>query len=261
MAQPKENLVKALPFSEVKPAKDFIFISGQVGIDSLSSKLVNSTFKADVHLVMKNMEYLFQQCNLGFDDCECNYLPEIMDNYTLTNQIYSTYFKADFPARVCIAVADIPAKANIEIAATALNHRSSSIENKRVIRRFLEEVRSGRSPEQAALFMADTVLAHQLNAEGESTVKRTPSDYTEHVKEFLSLYGNFQFEITELIAEDDKVYARWKQTGRHLGTIDWHPATGKQLIEISSVVYRLEGGKIVEYWIQIDRLGLEKQLK
>lgn len=140
------------------------------------------------------------------------------------------------------------------------NPINSSAKNKKQIRQFLTEVRSGKSPDHAGLYMADTLLAHQLNAEEETTVKRTPQNYAEHINEFLTLYGDFHFEITELIAEDDRVYARWKQTGKHMATIDGHPATGKPIIEIASAVYRLENGKIKEYWIQIDRLGLEKQL-
>ena len=57
------------------------------------------------------------------------------------------------------------------------------------------------------------------------------------------------------------MYARWKQTGKHLAEIDGYPATGLPLIEVASAVYRLENGKIVEYWIQIDRAGFDKQLK
>jgi predicted ester cyclase len=33
------------------------------------------------------------------------------------------------------------------------------------------------------------------------------------------------------------------------------------LIKLASAVYRLENGKIAEHWIQIDRMGLEKQLQ
>ncbi|KIO76601.1 polyketide cyclase [Pedobacter lusitanus] len=133
--------------------------------------------------------------------------------------------------------------------------------NKQIIKSFLEEIRSGKNPDNAYSYMADKILAHQMNAEEETTVQRTPQNYTEHIREFLSLYGRFKLEVTEIIAEDDRVYVRWKQTGKHLGTIDGHQATGKQLVEIASAVYRLEKGKITEYWIQIDRLGLEKQLK
>jgi predicted ester cyclase len=136
-----------------------------------------------------------------------------------------------------------------------------AVSGKAVVQAFLEEVRSGKAPEKAPLYMAETVLAHQMNAENETTVRRSPGQYADHVREFLALYGNFAFEVTELIAEGDKVYARWKQTGKHLAVMDGYAPTGKPLVEIASAVYRLENGRIAEYWIQIDRLGLEAQLK
>lgn len=135
-----------------------------------------------------------------------------------------------------------------------------SEKNKLLIRAFLETVRSGKSPDEAKKFMAEDVLAHQLNVENETTVKRTPENYADHIKEFLTMYGQFSFEITELLADDDKVYARWVQKGKHLLDIDGYVPTGKPIHEMASAVYRIQNQKIVEYWIQIDRYGFEKQL-
>jgi predicted ester cyclase len=133
--------------------------------------------------------------------------------------------------------------------------------SEKIVRAFLQTVRSGNNPDAAGEYLAGKVLAHQLNAENMAVVERTPQQYAEHVKEFLKMYGPFGFEITELIAQGDKVYARWKQTGKHLAEIDGHAATGQPLVELASAVYRVENGKIAEYWIQIDRLGFEKQLQ
>src|SRR3982751_826890 len=93
-------------------------------------------------------------------------------------------------------------------------------QSEKIVREFLQVVRTGQAPERAAEFMADTVIANQMNAEKYEAIKRTPQNYTSHIKEFLSTYGAYQFEITELIANNDKVYVRWKQTGKHLTAID-----------------------------------------
>jgi len=74
------------------------------------------------------------------------------------------------------------------------------------------------------------------------------------------MYGNFSFEITELISEYDKK-ARWIQKGKHLTRIDKYAPTRKALTEIASAVYRLDNYKIAVFWIQIDRPGFEKQLQ
>jgi len=132
---------------------------------------------------------------------------------------------------------------------------------KEIVKKFLTEVRSGLHPENAVNFMADTILAHQLNSENPVSVERTPSSYAAHVREFVESFGQFEFEVTELMADGDKVYVRWKQTGKHLKEIDGYKPTGLPLIEYTSVVYRVEHGKIVEYWLQMDRLGFSEQLK
>lgn len=130
-----------------------------------------------------------------------------------------------------------------------------------VVRGFLADVRSGLHPGDARHYMADTVLAHQVNAENPVTVKRTPDNYTNHVNEFMRMFGKYEFEVLELIASHDKVYVRWKQTGIHSGEIDGYPPTHLPLIELTSAVYRVADRHIVEYWIQTDRLGFGLQLK
>lgn len=262
MSQQNQNPASPLPFSKTISANGFVFISGQVGIDEVTGKLINSSFEAEVQQLMKNIGILLNKENLEYKDLvSVTIYLKSMDNYQIVNKVYSSYFTGTFPSRVCIAVADLPAKANIEIAATAKIEKTSTERNKETVKLFLETVRSGKSPEKASLFMTDTVLAHQMNAEEQTTVKRTAQNYSDHVKEFLTMYGNFSFEITELISEGDKVYVRWIQKGKHLTEIDGYTATGKPLTEIASAVYRLDHNKIIEYWIQIDRLGFEKQLQ
>ena len=144
------------------------------------------------------------------------------------------------------------------IFATTLSHAQSP---EKVVREFLKNVRSGLRPDDAKLYMADTVLAHQVISENPTTVKRTPKNYADHVREFIRLFGNYEFEIIEIIAQRDKVYVRWKQTGNHLAELEGYAPTKQPLIEVASAVYRIDKKRIVEYWIQMDRLGFDLQLQ
>ncbi|PJN65964.1 hypothetical protein PAEAM_03160 [Paenibacillus sp. GM1FR] len=130
-----------------------------------------------------------------------------------------------------------------------------------IVRTFFEEVRSGRNPDYASSVMAEQVLAHQVISEDEIMVTRTPSDYADHVREMIEVYGEFSLEILELLTQGDKVYVRWRQTGTHIGEVDGYSPTNLPVIEIASAVYRVENEQIAEYWIQIDRLGIERQLE
>ncbi|MGE7389328.1 ester cyclase [Streptomyces sp. NPDC004126] len=135
------------------------------------------------------------------------------------------------------------------------------INAKETVHQFLLQVRSGRHPDRAGRFMADRVRAHQVVSEAPVVVERTPQQYTEHVQEMLDAYGAFTLTVDELIADGDRVYARWTQNGRHVGPVDGHLPTGAPVTAMTSAVYRVEDGLIVEYWIQIDRQGITAQLQ
>lgn len=117
---------------------------------------------------------------------------------------------------------------------------------KQIVLSFLEEVRSGKDPWSASKYMAPEVIANQVISEDTQRIIRTPAEYAEHVIEMKAEYGDFEFVIDELIAEGDKVFARWTQSGNGIR-------------QCTSCVYRIDSGVIAEYWIQIDRLGLEMQ--
>lgn len=130
-----------------------------------------------------------------------------------------------------------------------------------IVRRFFEEVRSGRNLHFAKDLLAEQVIAHQVISEKEQTIRRTAQDYSDHVSEMIEAYGDFSLDIQELITQDNKVYVRWRQEGLHMGEVEGYLPTGLPVIEIASAVYRVEDNKIVEYWIQIDRAGILTQLE
>src|SRR5437588_4676324 len=105
-------------------------------------------------------------------------------------------------------------------------------QSEKIVRELLQVVRSGKAPERAGEFMADTVIANQMNSEKLEAIKRTPQNYADHIRDFLNMYGPYTFHITELIANNNKVYTRWTQVGRHMADIDGHKATGLPLTEI-----------------------------
>lgn len=162
-----------------------------------------------------------------------------------------------------LSVADVRAFAAEELELERAQAEAARPEPtpKALVSEFLRVVRAGLDPGRANEFLAKDVIAHQINAEEPADVQRSPRDYADHVNEFRHLFGDFRFEVTELLADGDKVYARWIQRGCHRAAIDSFAATRQQLTEYASAVYRVANGRIVEYWIQVDRLGLQRQLE
>jgi len=132
---------------------------------------------------------------------------------------------------------------------------------KLVVLGFINKVRSGKEPESASMYMAEEIRAHQIISGKEELVIRTPENYTEHIHEFLECYGQYNFEVQEVLCEENKVYIRWKQSGQHLASILEFEPTGKPLVTLGSAVYLVENGLIVEYWIQQENQGLLSQLQ
>ena len=74
-----------------------------------------------------------------------------------------------------------------------------------------------------------------------------------------------KIQLEDMIAEGDKVVARWTAVGTHKGAgkHDFFGAvkgTGKELNVEGVTILRFEGGKVVETWGLTDELGAAKQL-
>ena len=86
----------------------------------------------------------------------------------------------------------------------------------------------------------------------------------EGAKQVFTMYRNafpdFRLSVEDLIAEDDRVVARWVTQGTHQGELMGIPPTGKPVTVTGIDVFRIAGGKIAEHWAEFDMLGLMQQL-
>ena len=139
-------------------------------------------------------------------------------------------------------------------------HWATMTEPARVVAAFLARVRVTGDAQAARDLMAPLVRCHQMTSECSEVVLRTPDDYAEHVQEMLAAFGRFRYTVTDFLADEDRVYVRWRQDGHHVLAEDHELGTGRPLTDIGSAVYRVEDRRIAEYWIQLDRLGLQRQL-
>ena len=113
-----KSAVSPLPFSTGVKANGFLFLSGQVGIDQ-DGKLADD-FDLEIKQIFKNIIAVLKDQKLGLDSIVTVtvYLRE-MQNFKRFNDIYKTYFNGYYPSRTCIAVLELPLKANVEMTITA----------------------------------------------------------------------------------------------------------------------------------------------
>jgi 2-iminobutanoate/2-iminopropanoate deaminase len=112
--------VASKPYSPYRISHGLVFVSGQIGIAPKTGKLITSSFSAETEQVLTNIREVLRQAGLDFSDVvNVTVYLKSMDLYAELNTVYTTYFAEPRPARVCIAVQDLPGGANVEIAVVA----------------------------------------------------------------------------------------------------------------------------------------------
>jgi 2-iminobutanoate/2-iminopropanoate deaminase len=109
------------PYSPAVRVGDFLFVSGQIGMDQETGRLRNETIEAETQQVLANINALLQAA--GYDSSDVVsatvYLTDI-GNFQRMNGVYGRFFPAgNYPARQTVAVHELPGRANIEIAVVA----------------------------------------------------------------------------------------------------------------------------------------------
>ena len=76
----------------------------------------------------------------------------------------------------------------------------------------------------------------------------------------MTAFPDLERNIEDLVAEGDKVVARWTAKGTNTGDFNGMPATGKYATSSGITIFRIADGRIVEEWSESDLLGLMQQL-
>ncbi len=108
------------PYSQGIRFGDFLFLSGQVGLDPATGKLVEGGIEGQTKQAMKNLEAVLQSQGLGFGNLvKTTVLLRSMADFTPFNEVYATFLQQPYPARATFAVAGLPRDAIVEIEAIA----------------------------------------------------------------------------------------------------------------------------------------------
>ena len=109
------------PYNQATLAGGFLFVSGQIPMDPLSGEIISSDIKAEATQVMENIKAILTEAGLTFDNIvKTSIFLTDMQNFAQVNEVYGTYFTADFPARETVQVAGLPKAVNVEISVIAV---------------------------------------------------------------------------------------------------------------------------------------------
>ena len=96
-------------------------LSGQIGVNPKLGKLVEGGIEAEMEQVLANITNVLGEVGWTLKNVVKVrvYLVDMKD-YGVVNEIYAKHFTEQFPARVALAVKQLPAGALIEIECTAV---------------------------------------------------------------------------------------------------------------------------------------------
>ena len=113
--------VPIAPYSQGIKANGFLFVSGQIGLNPNTRKLVEGGMEAETVQIMENIRAVLTAGGARMEDIVSTivYLKNI-DDFQKMNEIYGRYFTGNFPTRSTVGVSSLAGGANIEITVTAL---------------------------------------------------------------------------------------------------------------------------------------------
>lgn len=108
------------PYSQAIVAGDTVYLSGQIALDPATGEMVGQTVEDQAEQVCKNIEAVLKAAgtDIGRVVKTTCYLANIED-FSAFNEVYAKHFTTA-PARSCVAVADIPKGALVEIDVIAV---------------------------------------------------------------------------------------------------------------------------------------------
>ena len=102
---------------------NMLFVSGQIPLNPKSGNLEMASIEEATHRVMLNIQALLESADMQMKDIvKCSIFLKDMADFSVVNEIYSSYFEGIYPARETVQVAKLPLDVSIEISCIAVKN-------------------------------------------------------------------------------------------------------------------------------------------
>lgn len=109
------------PYSQAIKTGNFIFCSGQIGLNPETKKIVEGGLEAQTYQVFKNIKAVLAQAGANLNNVvKATVFLKDMADFKKVNEIYAQHFEQPYPARSAVAVKDLPLSVDIEIEVIAV---------------------------------------------------------------------------------------------------------------------------------------------
>lgn len=109
------------PYNQAVQVGNCVYVSGTIAMDLGSKQLIKTNVKDETKIVMDYIGAILKEAGLGYEHIvKTTIFLSDMNTFTQVNEVYSSYFKSDFPARATIQADRLPKDANVEISVDAV---------------------------------------------------------------------------------------------------------------------------------------------
>ena len=109
------------PYSQAIQKGNFLFLSGQLGLDPVTGDFVKGGVKEQTSQVFKNIRAIISEAGFTMGNIvKTTVFLADMDDFAAVNEIYAAQFEGTFPARSAIAVRTLPKNGLVEIEVIAI---------------------------------------------------------------------------------------------------------------------------------------------
>src|ERR1700758_189831 len=117
------------PFTQAIEVGGFLYLSGQVGQDPATGKVVEGGIVPETERIFRNLAAVLKAAGKSLDDVvRAGVYLTSMSDFAAMNEIYAKHFSQPFPARTTIGVAALPLGACVEIDLVVKAHGGRSHE-------------------------------------------------------------------------------------------------------------------------------------
>ena len=105
----------------------WLVCSGQIPLDSKTSQIIGDSVQEQTEKVFENVQAVLVAAKMNWENVvKTTVFLKDIKSFDSFNEIYSSYFKSNKPARSCVEVSALPKGALVEMEVWAVSHKRAS---------------------------------------------------------------------------------------------------------------------------------------
>ncbi|MFP3869265.1 MAG: RidA family protein [Syntrophobacteria bacterium] len=106
------------PYSQAIRYHNLLFVSGQVPLDPATGETVGPDMETQTRRVLENVKAILEAAGMTLENViKCTCFLKNLEDFSIFNDVYSSFFAGVLPARECVEVSRLPRDVLVEISA------------------------------------------------------------------------------------------------------------------------------------------------